>query len=347
MNPVYRSTAGIDEDTFGLRPTKRSRPRSKQRPAHSDSVPGTVTSIHRGRYLVMVGDSPSPTAVTCMKARELGRLAIVVGDHVDVVGDTSGAPDSLARIVAVSARTTQLRRTADDDDPYERVIVANVDQLAIVVAAADPPPRIGLIDRCLVAAYTEGIEPLIVVTKTDLADTKDLTELYSPLGVRIRELGYDASRTVSEAGVSNLKESLVGSVSVLVGHSGVGKSTLVNRLAPTADRLTGSVNRVTGRGRHTSTSAAAWPLSEGGWVIDTPGIRSFGLAHITSGDVVAAFDDLAEATRECPRGCRHRGPESHDECALDAAVADGLVPTQRLDSVRRIVSVLDDSPTSL
>ena len=109
---------------------------------------------------------------------------------------------------------------------------------------------------------------------------------------------------------------LTDKVTVLLGHSGVGKSTLVNRLVPEADRATGEVTDI-GRGRHTSTQSVALPLSLGGWVIDTPGIRSFGLAHIEPDDVLLAFSDLAEAIKDCPRGCGHMGPPADPECALD------------------------------
>ena len=109
---------------------------------------------------------------------------------------------------------------------------------------------------------------------------------------------------------------LTGHITVLLGHSGVGKSTLVNRLVPQADRAIGAVSGV-GKGRHTSTQSVALPLPGGGWVIDTPGLRSFGLAHIRPDDVLLAFSDLAEAVADCPRGCGHLGPPADPECALD------------------------------
>ena len=118
-----------------------------------------------------------------MKSRPLGRKGVVVGDRVRVVGDVAGADGSLARIVEVNERTTTLRRTADDDDPVERVIVSNAEQLVVVTALADPEPRTGLIDRALVAAYDARMTPLLCLTKADLADPETLLATYRPLGV--------------------------------------------------------------------------------------------------------------------------------------------------------------------
>jgi ribosome biogenesis GTPase len=282
-----------------------------------------VLTVDRGRYTCLVDGRE----ILAMKARELGRKSVVVGDRVALVGDLSGEPGSLARIVRVEPRTSVLRRTADDTDPFERIIVANADQLAIVTALADPEPRPRLIDRCLVAAFDAGLDPLLCLTKADLASPQALLEVYAPLG-----LPY----VVTQRGgpLDEVRDRLADRVSVLVGHSGVGKSTLVNALVPEALRATGVVNAVTGRGRHTSSSAIALPLADGGWVVDTPGLRSFGLAHVDLRRVVKAFPDLEPGTADCPRGCSHDEPE----CALDAWVADGHAEPARLASLRRLLA---------
>ncbi len=307
------------------RPRRRTRPRTKERPSYDDAVGGIVMTVDRGRFTLLVDG----VTVTAMKARPLGRKAVVVGDRVRVVGDVSGTEGSLARIVEVSDRTTVLRRTADDDDPVERVVVANADQLVVVTALADPEPRPRLIDRALVAAFDAGMRPLLCLTKSDLADPETLLSTYRSLGVPwvVTRRGGD---------LTELREVLDGRTSVLIGHSGVGKSTLVNALVPDADRAIGHVNVVTGRGRHTSTSALMLALPDGaGWIVDTPGIRSFGLAHVRPEDLIEAFPDLDEMTEDCPRGCTHGADEP--ECGLDEAIASGEADPDRVESFRRLL----------
>ncbi|MGW0549376.1 ribosome small subunit-dependent GTPase A [Streptomyces altiplanensis] len=320
-----------DEDDIRIRPNRKgNRPRTHTRPKHEDAVEGFVLTVDRGRITCLVEDR----TVVAMKARELGRKSVVVGDRVAIVGDLTGDKDTLARIVRVEPRRSVLRRTADDDDPFERVVVANADQLAIVTALADPEPRPRMIDRCLVAAYDAGLDPLLVLTKSDLAPADQLLASYRPLGVPY----LVTSREELESGAATelVRKHLEDKVTAFVGHSGVGKTTLVNTLVPEERRrTTGHVNAVTGRGRHTTTSALALPLTGvRGWVIDTPGVRSFGLNHVDPSRVILAFPDLEPGTEGCPRGCSHDEPE----CALDQWVADGHADPARLDSLRRLLA---------
>lgn len=327
----------LDESDVRIRPRRGgSRPRTKQRPAHRSAADGFVTGVTRGRYDVLVGE----VALVAVTAREVGRGRVVVGDRVKLVGDLSGRPGTLARIVAVTERETVLRRSSEDSDGgTERALVANADQLVIVTALAHPEPRTRMVDRCLVAAYDAGMDVLLCLTKADLAPAEPFLDAYLPLEVPAVVTRRSEGAIV---GLDEVRDRLTGRISVLVGHSGVGKSTLVNALVPDASRAVGHVNAVTGRGRHTSTSAVALALPDGGWVIDTPGVRSFGLAHVEVEDVLGAFGDLAEIATACPRGCTHLADAPG--CALDrelAAVEPGPARealAARIDSLRRLLS---------
>jgi ribosome biogenesis GTPase len=322
----------LDEDDIRVRPGRGSRPRTRTRPEHADAREAMVVGVDRGRYTCRMIDGrgrPGPVAVAAVRAGSMRRTSVVVGDRVFVVGDTSGRHDTLARIVERSQRTSVLRRTPDDSDPVERPVVANADQLVVVTALADPPPRTGLIDRCLVAAYDGGLAPLLCLTKADLGDPAELSAAYAPLGLPV-------VATRPDAGIDDLTAALADRSSVFFGHSGVGKSTLVNRLVPDAGRAIGIVNEVTGRGRHTSSAAVALDLPGGGWVIDTPGVRSFGLGAVSLERVLRAFPDLAPATADCPPGCTHLADAPG--CALDAVVASGGASAARLESLRRLLT---------
>lgn len=329
----------FDEADIRVRPNpKANRPRTKRRPAHADAVIGRVLGVDRGRYTVLIDeDGPDEHTALATRARELRKQPIVTGDRARVVGDTSGDEGTLTRIVSLEERTSLLRRSADDTDHVERVVVANADQMLVVVAAADPEPRPRLVDRYLIAALDAGIHPLLVVTKTDLADPAPFLAHFE--GVDDLEI-FTSGR--GEMPVDEIGRRLIGHSTVFVGHSGVGKSTLVNALVPTADRATGHVNEVTGRGRHTSSSTVSlrYVTAEGrGWVIDTPGVRSFGLGHVDPANILRAFTDLAVVAEECPRGCTHL-PDAPD-CALIEAVAEGRLGERgaaRLDSLQRLLS---------
>jgi len=327
----------FDEADIRMRPNpKANRPRTKRRPAHNDAQIARVLGVDRGRYTVLLDeDQPEERTVLAVRARELRKMPIVTGDRARVVGDASGDEGTLARIVGIEERTSLLRRSADDTDQVERVVVANADQMLVVVAAADPEPRPRLVDRYLVAALDAGIRPLLVVTKTDIADPGAFLAHFEGLDLVVFTSGRD------EMPLERIGAALEGHATVFVGHSGVGKSTLVNALVPDARRATGHVNVVTGRGRHTSSSTVSLRYrgaGGNGWVIDTPGVRSFGLGHVDPANILRAFTDLAEVAEECPRGCTHL-PDAPD-CAIVEAVEEGRLGPggpARLDSLQRLL----------
>lgn len=314
---------------------KTNRARTKIRPDHADAITARVLTVDRGRYSVLVGeDTLDEHEVTATRARELRKKAIVTGDRVDIVGDTTGGEGTLARIVRIQPRTTMLRRSADDTDEVERVIVANADQMLIVVAAADPEPRPRLVDRYLVAAFDAGIAPILCVTKTDLADPGEFLANFAGLKLTV------VSSTHDDFPLEELRELLAGHSTVAVGHSGVGKSTLVNALVPEAHRAIGRVNVTTGRGRHTSSSTISYRVGDG-WIIDTPGVRSFGLGHVNIDNILTSFTDLSALSKDCPRGCTHL-PDAPD-CNIQERVAAGDLGeqgAQRLDSFHRLLGSL-------
>jgi len=323
----------LDETDVRIRPNpKGNKPRTKIRPEHASASLGMLIGVDKNRYQVLMPDTQNLVVATL--AKELRKDGPAVGDIVALAGEVSGELGTLARIVRIEPRTTLLRRSADDSDQVERVIVANATQLMIVIAAANPEPRTRLVDRYLAAAFDAGLKPIICVTKTDLADPTEFLENFEALSIPVVETRSDDFK------LKQLEELLAGEITVLVGHSGVGKSTLVNAIAPNANRAVGVVNEVTGRGRHTSTSVRAIALPDG-WIIDTPGIRSFGLGHIDPKNLLRSFEDLWETISSCPRGCTHLADSP--DCALDEAIESGKLGPQganRVDSLRRLMTSL-------
>jgi len=343
---MAKSHSGWDEDDVRIKKsrefgsTNKTRPRTKNRPNYSTAVVGKIVEVDRGRVRCLIYEDQNHKIITAMKARELGKKSVVVGDLVSVVGNTTGVDGSLARVVSVQTRKNSLTRTIDNSANDERVIVANVDQMGIVISTTNPEPRTGFVDRALVVAYDQGISPIIIMTKKDLADGSEFLQTYNDLEIPVYLVEKNSN-------LSELKKALENKVTVLIGHSGVGKSTLVNNLQKNLKsqtqedlRSTGDVNQVTGKGRHTSSSAVALPLfdkftpNESGWIIDTPGVRSFGVAHIQPSRVIGAFPEFSEPISQCPKNC------SHDEkdCKLNSWQSLSAKNLARLASLRRVLT---------
>lgn len=349
---MVRSKKNWDEDDVRINKSRqfgssnKARPRTKNRPDYSSAQTATIIEVDRGRVQCLIQSGGTKSIITAMKARELGKKSVVVGDLVSVVGDLSGSEGSLARVVTVLDRKNSLTRTIDDHANDERIIVANVDQMAIVIATTNPEPREGFVDRALVVAYDQGIEPIIIMTKQDLASGNSFLETYKDLEIKIFKIDKSSD-------LSKLQHALSNKVTVLLGHSGVGKSTLVNNLLESSEykvsdmnnesklRATGDVNEVTGRGRHTSSSAIALSLSSSfkgenyGWIIDTPGVRSFGIAHVQPSRVISAFPEFTQAISLCPKNCSH----NEEACALNDWSDFSEKDLARLASLRRVLSV--------
>ena len=270
-------------------------------------------------------------------------MAIVTGDRARVVGDTTGDEGTLSRIVGIEERTSLLRRSADDTDNVERVIVANADQMLVVVAAADPEPRARLVDRYLIAALDAGIRPMLVVTKTDLADPTEFLDHFEGLDLEVftsapRRDAARAHRRRARRSLHRLRRALRR------GQVDARQRARAHRAARHGPRQ----RRHRARAAHVVIDRLV-PLrgpDGAGWVIDTPGVRSFGLGHINPDNILAAFTDLATVAEECPRGCTHL-PDAPD-CAIMEAVAAGRLGDRgaaRLDSLQRLLLTFETRET--
>jgi len=281
---------------------------------------------------VLVYPTAAPTSLhhRVKEVKEIKAVdPVAIGDVV-CFADAGGGSGLITEVLP---RRNRLARPAAGDKPLEQVIVANVDQVVAVMAAANPAPKWELLDRYLAAAESAGIPTLICLAKTDLMDDDAHTEALQIY----QRLGYTAALTsaATGAGLDQLRAALTGCVSVFVGKSGVGKTTLLNAIQPGLGLRVNEVNRITGKGKHTTTHLEMFDLDFGGQVVDTPGMREFGLWQMDGADLAYAFVEMRPYLGRCKFGadCTH----AHEPgCAVKAAVETGTISPRRYQSYLRM-----------
>ncbi|MCB9761352.1 MAG: ribosome small subunit-dependent GTPase A [Alphaproteobacteria bacterium] len=302
---------------------------------------GRVISLTRRWCEVLPDDAEEPVLCALPTALARGqRSLIAVGDRVRFGPRDDDRPE----VGEVLPRRTHLSRPDPQDPLARQLLVANVDQVVVVVAAKDPPLRPGLIDRALVGIAQGGARPVLCVNKLDLIDTsEERAALEASLAPYLAlDLPVHRVSTKTGEGLDALARRLSTGLSALVGHSGVGKSSLLNALSPTAEAETGAVNAVVGKGRHTTTRSSLHPLPGGGAIIDTPGIRAFGLWRVEPREAAAFFPDLTPLAERCRyRDCLHID-EDPEGCAVQRAAAEGALSPARYAGYRRIVASLQE-----
>lgn len=286
---------------------------------------GRVVAAHGRQYIVETGDG---TRLPCFPRGKKSEVAC--GDEVEYARSSAdqGVIESILPRRSLLYRSNEFR---------QKLIAANVDQLVIVVAS-EPAFSDDLVTRALIAAESQDIEVLIALNKCDLVDqlaeARRQTAIFSALGYRVLELS-----ALQHA--DDLRPYLQGRTSVLVGQSGMGKSTLVNALIPEARAATREISLALASGKHTTTHATLYHLDPDSHLIDSPGLQEFGLGHLDRGEIEYAFREFRPYLGQCRfRDCRH---DREPDCALLPVVAAGIVEKSRFASYRRLVGL--DSTT--
>ena len=297
------------------------------------TIAGRVVGMHGFNYCVRAEDGREYDCVVRRVVKTLARderSAVVVGDRVRIseAGSDSGVIERVEPRHGILARNT--RRG-------EHLLVTNVDQVLIVVAAADPPFKPNLIDRYLISAELGGLKPVICINKIDMVNPRALLPVVGTYG----QLGYEAVLvSVTKGwGLDRLRQLLRGRQTVVSGQSGVGKSSLLNGIQPGLKLSVSTICDETRKGRHTTTSAILLPLEVGGWVVDTPGIRSFELANIDTQTAAGHFREFRPYLANCKfANCSH----THETgCAVKNAVDRDLVSLTRYESYLKLIHGLE------
>ena len=250
-----------------------------------------------------------------------------MGDEVEVEPGDAGP----MRVVAVAPRRTFLERSTGDSRGRTQIIAANATQAVIISSLAEPPFRPGLVDRWGLLARRGGLEPVLCLNKVDLGTHEEAERAIAEAAIPLEAVTVSAE---NGSGIDRLMELTAGRASVFVGHSGVGKSTLLRRLIPNADALVGAVSAKNLKGRHTTTSSRLYPLPGGGIVIDTPGVRSVLLGQTDVGEVAAVFSEIAEAPPCRFRTCTHR---TEPGCSVLQGLESGTVPSAVYARYRKLL----------
>jgi len=306
---------------------RRAQQRPAKEPDDSKSQPGLVLAHYGQASLV---EAESGEVVRCATRRNLPRT--VCGDRV--MWEASSPREGV--ITRVLERKTTLLRP--DRSNRGRPVAANLDQIVVVIASK-PRFEPGMLDRYLVAAELMGATPAIVVNKLDLLDAQSLARLEQRLAI-YRHLGYCLlfTSTRSTDGLKDLHRQLKSHTSILVGQSGVGKSSLVQALLPDFEVRVGALSQVTGLGRHTTTAAQLYHLPDGGDLIDSPGVRDFSLCPVPVEELARGFVEFQPYLGRCRfHNCRHLNEPG---CAVQAAVRDGLISPQRLEHYQALATAM-------
>lgn len=300
----------------------------------SELQPGVVLATAGKRFIVQVGDTvyPCEPLAKAKRARQ-NETPVAVGDDVRVrlSGDLGGIEEVLPRRSSFARPTTGLGQ-------IKQVIAANLDQLVIVASVVQPVLKSGLIDRLLIAAEAGSLAPVIVVNKADLGIDlidREVLDQYVKVGYPVHEVS-----AANGSGLDRLRISLGSHRSIFVGHSGVGKSSLMNAIIPASDQRTGAVSGETRKGKHTTTTIVMVPIPGGGYLVDSPGVKQMGLWQIDTDEVREYYPEFREVAHLCRfSGCQHL---SEPECAVKAAVEGGSIASFRYRNYVAIRGSIDD-----